>query len=190
MSLIDATFFVKKLSIPNTADAAVAETVTSYINQYETMFLVKLLGYPLYKAYKDSPEDQRFKDILNGKEYANLNGLLTKWPGLIEVLVPAPTQPATTPAGQKQSIIANFVYYWYRVENATQFTGVGEVLMVAENTTMVSPRKKLAMVWNEMRVQVYLLMQFLDANQSTYSEWSNIDKIEALKYFGYMNPHY
>lgn len=190
MSLIDATFFVKKLSIPNTSDAAVAETVTSYINQYETMFLVKLLGYPLYKEYKASPTDQRFKDIIEGKEYANLNGLLAKWNGLVEVLVPEPTSPAIAPAGQKQSIIANFIYYWYRAENATQFTGVGEVIMAGENTTMVSPRKKLAMVWNEMSGQVKELMQFLEATQSNYPEWNNINRSEALKYFSYMNPFF
>ena len=190
MSLIDASYFVKKLNIPNSGDTAIAETIVSYINQYEPFFLQKIFGYPLYKAYKASLSDARFNDIINGKEYTDINGNINKWPGLIEVLIPAPTPPATTPPAQKQSIIANFVYFKYREENATQFTGIGEAIIGAENAVMVSPRKKMALVWNEMSNQVKQFTQFMDANQSAYTEWSNINKIDALQYFGFMNPFF
>ncbi len=190
MSLIDASYFVKKLNIPNTDSPEIAEAVTSYINQFEPMFLQRLFGYPLYSAYKAHSADARFTDILNGKEYTNLNGYLNKWNGLIEVLVPAPTPPATTPVAQKQSIIANFVYYHYRIENVTQFSGIGEMLMFGENANAVSPRRRLATVWNEMSNVVKQFIQFLDANQSIYPEWTYIDKVAALEYFGFVNPFF
>lgn len=189
-SLIDLTFFVKKLNIPNTGDPAIIETVQSYILQYEPIFLERLFGYPLYAAYMASPADQRFVDIIDGKEFTDINGNLNKWKGLIEILVPAPTPPATTPTQQRQSPIANFVYFKYRVENVSQFTGIGELLPSAENATMVSPRRKLSMVWNEMREQVIQLMAFLTANQSAYPEWNDTYRIQALKSFGYVNPFF
>jgi len=188
MSLIDASYFVKKLNIPNSEDAAVAETIVSYINQFEPQFLIKLFGYPLYKAYLADKTNARFTAIFSGAEYADANGYTDKWPGLIEVVVPPPTAPATTPVAQKQSIIANYVYFYYRSENATQFTGIGEAVMSGENTTMVSPRKKLALIWNEMSNQVKQFTEFMTANQTTYPEWTNINRINAIQYFKFMNP--
>ena len=183
MSLIDKSFFVKKLNIPNTGTTEVDEMVDSYIKQYEPQFLLKLFGYPLYKAYSASPIESRFTAINDGQEYTDINGMLNKWPGLIVTVV-------TGPPVQKQSMIANYVYFKYRSENATQFTGIGEAIIGGENATMVNPRKKMALVWNEMSDQVKQLMQFLDANQTTYPEWNNTYKIEALKSFGFLNPFF
>lgn len=183
MSLIDKTFFVKKLNIPNTGTPEVDEIVDSYIKQYEPQFLLKLMGYPLYKAFIAAPAEDRFKAIIDGEEYTDLNGMMNKWPGLVVTI------SDSTPV-QKQCIIANYVYYKYRAENATQFTGIGEAIIGGENATMVNPRKKMALVWNEMSDQVKQLLQFLDSKQDLYPEWNNIYKVEALKSFGFLNPFF
>jgi hypothetical protein len=88
--LIDKSYFVGDLNIPNTGDLPVSERLTWFIQKYEPEFLLKLLGYPLYKVFiaglavtPPATPDQRFIDILYGKEYTDPNGLLCKWQGLI-----------------------------------------------------------------------------------------------------------
>ena len=88
--LIDKSYFVGDLNIPNTGDLPVSERLTWFIQKYEPDFLQKLLGYPLYKVFvaglnvtPPTTPEQRFIDILYGKEYTDLNGLQRKWQGLI-----------------------------------------------------------------------------------------------------------
>lgn len=91
MSLIDISYFLEgDLAIPNTGETPVIEQLNGYIQKYEQEFLRRLLGYPLYKAFvtgiavtAPTVPDQRFLDILYGKEYTNLQGFLTQWRGLI-----------------------------------------------------------------------------------------------------------
>jgi hypothetical protein len=186
MSLIDISFFTKLINVPNSGNSEIAETLNSYVAQYEPEFLEKVLGYSLFKAYKDNSASQRFVDIITGKEFTDLNGNLNKWNGLVKTIVPASTNPDI--AAQKQSIIANYVYYNYRKENITQYTGLGEKIFSSEEVSTVSPRRRLVIVWNEISKEVNQLIQFLDANQAVYPEWTYIDRVSALKYFGYVNP--
>lgn len=87
MSLIDISYFVNELNVPNTDQAPVMARLTAFIQKYEQEFLRHLLGYPLYKAFitglATTPPPQRILDILYGKEYISLQGFLTQWRGLI-----------------------------------------------------------------------------------------------------------
>lgn len=177
-NIIDTSFFVANLNIPNSGDADIASNINWFINKYEQQFLQKALGYPLYKAYKANTSDQRFQDILNGKEYTDWKGRLAKWDGLM----------VNVTNTQKQSPIANYVYYWYYRNNVTSTTGVGEAINTPENAKTVSPWKKVASSWNDMRKQVMILIEFIEQNTSVYPEWDPVDKYETLKHFGFINP--
>lgn len=90
MSFIDASYFVGDLNIPNSGSSEIAERITWFIQKYEPIFLQKLLGYPLYKAFiaglavtPPATPDPRLINILYGCEYTDLNGNLQKWKGLI-----------------------------------------------------------------------------------------------------------
>lgn len=90
MSFIDASYFVWEINIPNTDETAVAERLTLFISKYEPLFLQKLFGYPLYKAFvagmtvtPPATPAQRFLDMLYGKEYTDLQGRIQKWKGII-----------------------------------------------------------------------------------------------------------
>lgn len=87
MSFIDASYFVGDLTIPNSGSPEVAERISWYIQKYEPLFLQKLFGYPLYKAFvagmANTPPDQRFLDILYGKEYTDFQDRIQLWKGLI-----------------------------------------------------------------------------------------------------------
>lgn len=287
MSFIDASYFVADLNIPNSDNAAVLEKITWYIQKYEPEFLLKALGYPLYKVFAagmnvvpPATPDIRFLNILYGREYTDLNGLLTKWDGLIVTddpifnlsggyvykkpqylesgitpgLVPGANTAVFDGTGGKddwrgwtpilqrtaimkpgidyswdtdsgtlhllspgdvfgnlefffsqfelrtnatvavidldvnQSIIANYVYYWFARNNTTKSTGIGEVRTESENSVMVSPRQKILSAWNEMSHQIKQLMKFLEANQAIYPEWSTTNEYETRKYFKFINP--
>lgn len=87
-----------------------------------------------------------------------------------------------------ESCIANYVYYFFRKATGTQTTGIGEVITNAENSKNVAPRKKMARAWNEMRCITKECIAFIEQNRAVYPEWTDINKIDALKYFNYMNP--
>lgn len=80
--LINQSFFVRDLVIPNTGNAAVLETINSFIAKYEPQCLSKILGYELYKAF-GTESSQRMVDLLGGVEYTNQFGKLAKWQGLV-----------------------------------------------------------------------------------------------------------
>lgn len=85
--LIDRTYFIGELNIPNTDQNSVGELLDWFIEKYETEFLEKVLGYELYKALKAGLQevtvDQKWTDLIEGVEYTNLAGRLTFWKGLV-----------------------------------------------------------------------------------------------------------
>jgi hypothetical protein len=290
MSLIDVSYFVQELQLPNTDQLAVSERLTGFISKYEPEFLQKLFGYPLYKAFVAgmaiTPPDQRFLDILYGKEYTDLQGRLQRWKGIIVTDSPVftlsgnlsykkpvyitsgitagfvpntsaatldgtngtddwrgwtpilyrdgailfedvdyswvantgvltllgdgnvfgndeqlvaqfeqRTDPINAPdvSGQ-ESCIANYVYFKYKQNYATQTTDFGEVVTQAENSRNASPRKKMASAWNAMHYWVKEFCEFMEATQNAdptiYPEWTLPDEHHALNHFAFMNPIY
>lgn len=287
MSFIDASYFVGNLNIPNSDQLSVLQNISWFIKKYEPEFLLRAMGYPLYKVFAEgmnvippATPSTRYLDILYGKEYTNVYGLVTKWNGLIVtddpifnlsggyvykkpiymkagvttgltsgvntavfdgtggkddwrgwtpilsrtaimkpgidyswdpdtgtvvLLVPGDVfgngeyfvaqfelrtnaTVAVIDVAVNQSIIANYVYYWYARNNTTQSTGIGEVRTESENSTAVSPRQKMISAWNEMYRGVKGLMRFLEANTDTYPEWTNQYEQGALRHFKFINP--
>lgn len=92
MALIDRTYFVGELNIPNTSQAAIGSAVDLFIEQYEEKLLNEVLGYTLYKALKAGllivPVAQKWTDLIEGVEYSDLATKTRFWKGLV-------TQPPT-----------------------------------------------------------------------------------------------
>lgn len=169
MSLIDETYFVGELNIPNTSTVAILERLHVFIEKYEQQFLQDLLGYELWKLLdtqitqeeENSPATPlpRLDTLLNGSEYTDQAGKLRHWRGLV------------FNDGTPRSPIANFVYWHWMKDQATQTTGLGEAATQAQNATLVSPTGKMIAAWNDMRKQIAHLHYFLQSNQDDYSEW-------------------
>lgn len=109
MSLIDATYFTADINIPQGA----YNTIQEYIDRYEPLCLMQILGNDLYKLVKDynpSTSPQRIKDLVEGKEYSWGNWTV-KWNGLIN--------------GEKISLIAYYVYIQYVSDKQVNFQNVG-----------------------------------------------------------------
>lgn len=87
MPLIDRTYFVGELNIPNTNQAAIGSAVDLFIEQYEDQFLNEVLGYTLSKALKAGlqvvPVAQKWTDLIEGVEYIDLANKTRFWKGLV-----------------------------------------------------------------------------------------------------------
>lgn len=85
--LIDRTYFVGELNIPNTSKSEISSLLDWFIEKYETKFLRDVLGLDLYNALKaglqESTVDQKWTDLIQGVEYTDLNQKTRLWRGFI-----------------------------------------------------------------------------------------------------------
>ena len=81
MSIVDKTYFIGDINLP-TDDISRVNKLNQYIDIAQSKYLLKGLGYELYQLFIDdlpTPTEERFTDLLEGKEYTDLNGNLCKW---------------------------------------------------------------------------------------------------------------
>jgi hypothetical protein len=168
MPLIDKSYFVGELNIPNTGQLEVEDSLNHFIKKRETEFLRLVLGYPLYKAFLAGySATAKYQDLLNGKEYTDTNGLVQKWDGFRQ-------------KEAKQSIVANYTYFYWQKDQATLSAGVGEVKPKAKNAVIDSPANKMIRAWNEIQPRVKELFAFIKANREAYPEWDSNSEYQVL----------
>lgn len=271
MSLIDRTYFVGELNIPNTNQAAIGSAVDLFIEQYGDKLLNEVLGYTLYKALKAGlqvvPVAQKWTDLIEGVEYTDANSKTRYWKGLvtqpptvlnaldalnpIDVVVGrgqlydpvANTTSTTIPAvlvgktfriekrgvgpliggeysvvgniltligdqfaindvytyksatlaintstgTNKESLIANYVYYWYQRNNHTQTATTGENKAANENSLIANPALKMVRAWNEMSEWICDLVYYLNSKKDDYTQWADQDVYCMLRKFKPIN---
>jgi hypothetical protein len=175
MPLIDRTYFVGEINLPNTNQTAVQENIDFLISKREPELLIALFGYEMYKAFTtgltEDPIPQRWVDLRDGVDYQD-GDVLRHWMGLVAV-----------DGEVKESLIANYVYCWYMRKEATQTSGVGEVATKTENSARVSPMAKQVRAWNEMVDWIAELFNFLQVKKEDYPEW----KPDIIGEFDYIN---
>lgn len=136
--IVDTSYFtLPPLYVPN----AVVQPLTgnnlptniqrlqSVIDTMEYQLLVNALGVEQYNDLRDNPTQQKWIDLLNGKG---------NWKGLSYTI-------GTT----KKSLIANYIYYNFLLEDEFYYTTTGIVKPNAENASNVSAVSKLVRVWNQ-----------------------------------------
>lgn len=123
---IDATYFIGEINIPNVDQPSVLENLNLFIKKYEKRFLILLLG------------DTVYDDFING---LSEDPIPVKWSELRDRLINSE---------DKESPIANYVYYWYMRDQSTTSTGIGETKPNAENASIVRSSDKQVRGWNEM----------------------------------------
>lgn len=167
MAIIDRNYFINEIFVPQSQDSAsgsLLATETSldfFIAKYERECLLYVLGYKLFLSFNSELDynepnklkataDQKWDDLLNGKEYVDGNGDDKVWRG-----IRFKNDPSLNT--YNSSFIANYVYFYYeRSDNDTR-TNVGNVNESAKNAFLVSKTPKVVSSWN----------QFVEA---TYSE--------------------
>lgn len=176
-NIIDATYFVRKINIPNVdatlnpRNAPILERLNSFISQYEPECLTKILGYNLYNLAKVE-DSQRMSDLLNGAEFTDVDGVFRKWNGL--------------KYSPNMSLIAQYVYYKFQEDSATQTTGVSTSTNNTEGGTSVSPQYKMIDAWNCFSRETKDMVSFLwNRNQGVtpvYPEYSTEQCYFALNF--------
>lgn len=96
--------------------------------------------------------------------------------------VPLPAPASAVTPGNKVSLIANWVYYWYTRDAATQTTGTGEKVAVNKNAESVTSRTKGMRAYNQMVDKNRSLREFLLSNSADYSDYY-LNSGEPLPYF-------
>jgi hypothetical protein len=147
MNFIDHTYFINDINIPGNTQSE--NTIKQYIERYENEILKSLLGYELWKeliADLNSnyiPQTPKFVSLVDGAEFSfDLNGktINTKWEGIKNTL--------------KISLISYYVYYQYRNQTESYFSGTGQVKPKKENAEIVDARPKIIESWNKM-IELY-----------------------------------
>lgn len=171
MPLIDRTYFIGEINLPNTNQTAVQENIDYLISKREPELLTQLFGYGMYKAFiaglQEDPVPQRWIDLRDGVDYTDTDGEERHWMGLVAKV----DEP-------KESLIANYVYYWFLRKEATQTSGVGETVTKTENSVRTSPVAKQVRAWNEMVTWIGELFNFLQVKKADYPEWKPVDSCQ------------
>lgn len=143
--LINKNFFVGKINVPNihSSNSQTGDELDYFIDFYETYLLKNTLGFILYNELKLNILDgavlptapQKWKDLVNGKEYTKDNEVRV-WNGLIY-------ETGTL----KQSIIADFIYFkWFTERNRN--TGAGVTQIEVKNAIIENPTIHLVTIFN------------------------------------------
>lgn len=140
MSLIDSSYFVGELDIPNIDQRP--NSIQDSIDKYEKEVLIILLGQKLYTAFIDglgaSTVDQKWTNLRDGVDFIlpySGHDVELKWNGLVNA--------------DKISFIAYYVYYKIRYEELSTTTSVGEVRGKVENSELVNESRKMLNAWGK-----------------------------------------
>ena len=131
MAIIDSTYFIGDISIPN--NAVNNAELTRAIDTVERETLKKLLGDKLYIDYLANPTDERWVKLVEGHTYT-YDDYTIKWEGLQNA--------------QKDSLLAYFTYEYvlnYRYEN---FADIAVNRQQSEKSEAVSVNKKMCTAQN------------------------------------------
>lgn len=172
--IIDYTYFFGKLRLPQLGNTEGREEVMQLVEQYETEFLRKVLGYDLWLAFTEGIEgsgtvEQRWVDLLEGIVF-DFKGVNRVWIGF------SPDSKITP--------IANYCYYRYLEDTASDVTLAGTATGAVDNNTRTSPMTKMVNAWNDMVDMLHPLNGYLHKNK-TYPEYKIIQTGREL--FGYKN---
>lgn len=146
MYIIDESYFVRELSIPNTSEIDVSDTANPFeywIDTEARLILKEALGYELFKDFDSymvngvlTGAPEKWTDLQNGKEYT-YDGKTWYWTGLI-----------STEGSVPRSLLAYYVYAkWFKFQ-MSQMTGMGEMTGNASNSTLANGASRESKAWN------------------------------------------
>lgn len=155
--IIDQTYFIREINIPQISQPAVGENVDLFIAKYQPRFLKAVFGLALAKLIEDYLEaetqdepvlDERIGLILDGAEITSGGVIEQVWEGLRNT--------------GKNSPLANFIFYHIMTDEITFLSQSGEAMGTSENSQKASPDGRLVSVWNDMVEMMVSLRQLME----------------------------
>ena len=171
MYLIDETYFIKNLVVPDSAPSLDIpnneQSLEVYIDEYARQLLQKSLGHILFAELDGEVENgelkdtapTKWKDLVNGKTYSYL-GEDYEWKGLL-----------FTEGAFKGSVLAYYVFLKWHEDQLSTMSSMGEVKGNAVNSTAVNSTAKHVKLWNKY-MEMY---QGLKPSSYTFSQKNGVD---------------
>lgn len=182
MAIIDHSYFIGEISIPNISKVDVQDRMNAFIDKYETELLTNLLGYEVYNSFKAGgidqvPTEQKWKDVLYGLDFTAWDGRTHHWYGFKGT------------GNYPRSPIANYVYFHWMKDAVSQTSALGEVSNKSENASLMSPAPKMVRAWNEMIDWLRELVSYLDKNTNDFPGWTRQNFWWLQRSFRYINEY-
>lgn len=149
MAIIDYTYFISEITVAQRSQPEVLEDLNYKIDKYELNFLRKFFGVKMTKEFLDGLDNNvaKWEALRDGGYYDNDSKF---WMGFAN--------------DAKESIIANYIYFYYNRDLFLQTSGSGAALPQDENATHVYPIHKQVRSWNEMVDWIVSLHEYLTFN--------------------------
>lgn len=159
MAIIDESYFIGEITVAQRSQESVLEDLNFKIDKYERDFLHRFFGVKMTKDFLQGIEDEdpKWLKLLNGDYFDDGNRY---WMGFAN--------------DEKQSIIANYVYWFYTRDLFMQETGSGSAIPQNENSTHANPTYKQIRAWNEMVDWIMTLHDYLYANDFSDYRWMSL----------------
>lgn len=169
MYIIDESYFIKEIRIPNASEIDVSgstDSFDSWIDQQARLCLQNALGSVLFADFDsnvtngvlDVGAPTKWLDLVNGKTYTK-DGYTYIWKGL-----------AFTEGTFKGSLLAYFTYCKWLEFQLSQQTGMGEARGKAVNSMSANSTHRYVMLWNA----------FVEMYQGKYSETNTLRYIKGV----------
>lgn len=166
MYLIDKTYFIKNISVPNTEEhnSDASNELDMSIDRYARQFLQVTLGNVLFADLDSNVTDgeleitapQKWLNLVNGCTYTK-DGVDYVWQGLKYEL-----------GLYKVSILAHYTYVNH-YQNSVNST-LGQVGIEPKNGVVVNPTEHLVSIWNEF-VEMY---QGVNCSNASITHYDNV----------------
>lgn len=186
--IITNAYFINEYYVPhakpglNDEITGVESSVSSFIDKYSRECLMKSLGYKLFYEFSQELDptqpnglkagaNQKWDDLLNGKEYVDTNGDTKFWRGIRFKSSPLDT------ATYDSSFLVGYVYFYFQKNGFDTTTNVGPVREQAQNADHSSPAPKIVNAWNNF----VELVQGSIRNPNIWQAWNGT---LAVDYYG------
>ncbi len=175
MYLVDETYFIKELRIPNANDGGVDvptgdDSFESWVDEYARLLLQNALGAVLFTDFDSNvtngvyiPNVTKWDNLVNGVVYTK-NGVSYTWKGLL-----------FTEGTFKGSVLTPYIYCKWLEFQLSQQTGVGEARGNAINSTSVNSTHRYVTIWN----------QFVEFYQGKCTQTSTLSYVKGIPFFDY-----
>jgi hypothetical protein len=157
--IIDNGYFKGKIYIPH-AKPGITDTVTGvsndiidFINEYSEDCLIECLGLQLFKdlllnldeneeTWVDPLSDQKWDELVNGKEYVDPSTQLNvEWRGIRY-------ESKRNSGIYDKSFLADYTYFFYEKKEYITRSGIGHAINEADNAVTQVPTQAVVNAWN------------------------------------------
>lgn len=174
MYIIDESYFIKELRIPNTNEIDVSDSADpfiTWIDKEARQCLQLALGYKLFKELDDNITDgvldtdapQKWLNLVNGKDYTK-DSKEYNWKGLKFI-----------EGTFKGSLLAYYVYCKWLEFQLSYMSGMGETRGEAVNSMVANSTHRYVALWNT----------FVEMYQSKSTQTATITLRNGIPFYDY-----